>query len=232
MHRSELIQLLLNKKDNPRYLEIGIKRCENLFKVSSKVKVGVDPEYHINLIKKIKKVFGFEKVELYRKYSDDFFNENPDGILNLGFNVVFIDGLHNFQQSLNDTLNSLKYISNDGFIILHDCNPISEARATPVEGSYDEIKSKVENNDIQGWDGGWNGDVWKTIVYLRSIRSDLEIFTIDSDQGLGVIRFGESQLLPYNNLEEVITFDYSFLEKDRKNLLNLISPSEALTRLV
>ena len=140
-------------------------------------------------------------------------------------------GLHNFQQSLNDTLNSLKYISHDGFIILHDCNPISEARATPVERSYDEIQVKIENNEIEGWDGGWNGDVWKTIIYLRSIRSDLEIFTIDSDQGLGVIKFGDSQLLPFNKFEEVKVLDYQFLEKDRKNLLNLVSPSEGLARL-
>ena len=33
----------------------------------------------------------------------------------------------------------------------------------------------------------WNGDVWKAIVDLRQ-RPDLEIFTCQIDQGIGVIK--------------------------------------------
>ena len=32
----------------------------------------------------------------------------------------------------------------------------------------------------------WNGDVWKAIVDLRQ-RKDLEIFTCEMDQGIGII---------------------------------------------
>ena len=33
----------------------------------------------------------------------------------------------------------------------------------------------------------WNGDVWKAIVDLRQ-REDLEIFTCEMDQGIGIIK--------------------------------------------
>ena len=70
----------------------------------------------------------------------------------------------------------------------------------------------------------WNGNVWKDIVQIRKDRDDIEVFTIDTDEGCCVIRKGISN--------KIITKDnpqYSDLEKNRKFYLNLISVDEWMT---
>jgi hypothetical protein len=106
--------------------------------------------------------------------------------------VVFVDGLHTYQQALKDVNNSLINLNEKGVIIIHDCNPPHEAAAYPAD-SYDHAASL----SLPGWTGEWCGDVWKTICYLRSHRNDLKIFVLDCDYGLGIVMRGE----PDNDLD-------------------------------
>ena len=101
--------------------------------------------------------------------SDDFFIAN-----NEKFDLIFIDGLHHVDQVYRDIINSLGCLNPDGIIVCHDMLPTSEdMQITPFRG------------------GMWTGDCWKAFVNLRQTREDLEMFTIDVDMGLGVIRRGK-----------------------------------------
>jgi predicted O-methyltransferase YrrM len=53
-----------------------------------------------------------------RKTSDDFFKNN-----NVKFDIIFIDGLHEYSQVKKDIKNSLIFLNDDGVIFLHDCMP-------------------------------------------------------------------------------------------------------------
>lgn len=154
MDRLELIHQSLNFNGGKRYLEIGVRTCSNLFEVKCENKVGVDPNYRLSKKDKIRRTLGLERSKLFKMYSDDFFSQNLKGILDNGFDVIFVDGLHNYEQSLKDVENGLKYLNKDGVIILHDCNPTSAARATPVKNSFDELVPKIKSGQIEGWDGG------------------------------------------------------------------------------
>jgi len=99
-----------------------------------------------------------------RKTSDDFFKEN-----NSRFDIVFIDGLHTYEQVKRDILNSIHFLEEDGIILVHDCMPDSLG------------KQAVPRYKMQ-----WNGDVWKAIVDLRQME-DLDIYTCEMDQGIGII---------------------------------------------
>ena len=99
---------------------------------------------------------------------------------------------------------------------MHDCNPISEAAATSAKSIEDTIKMT-----IPGWTGQWNGDVWKTIVHLRSYSNNLKIFVIDCDYGLGVIKFGTPASKLNLKPEEIKNLTYHDLLKNRKYFLNL-----------
>ena len=61
----------------------------------------------------------------------------------------------------------------------------------PVKESIDEVHKLVENNELKGWEGNWNGDTWKALVHMRIIHPDLEIFTIDTDFGVGSNKEGK-----------------------------------------
>lgn len=143
--------------------------------------------------------------------SDDFFRRKSRLLSRYKIDVAFIDGLHDYKQSLRDVLNTLNCLETFGVIVMHDCNPPSEIIATPL--SMYVPKSKP-----------WTGDVWKTIVHLRSLREDLNVFVLDCDWGIGIITRGK----PENMLDYFITdieqMSYRDLSVQRKSFLNLKEP--------
>ena len=148
-HRWDLIEYLIKKNNYSDYLEIGCDQDQLFSKVNIQNKVGVDPVSGGNI----------------RKTSDDFFKEN-----NKKFDIIFIDGLHTYEQVKKDILNSVDSLKENGIILVHDCMPDSMSKqAVP---RYRMV---------------WNGDVWKTIVDLRQ-NNNLEIYTCKIDQGIGVIK--------------------------------------------
>jgi hypothetical protein len=61
-------------------------------------------------------------------------------------------------------------------------------------------------------------------VKLRLENNNLEIYTVDTDEGCGIIRIGNQKLLTID--KDTDPFNYSFLENNRKKALNLISVNE------
>ena len=147
-HRWDMIEYLIKKNNYTNYLEIGCDQNQLFSKVLIENKIGVDPVSGGNI----------------RKTSDDFFKENVDK-----FDIVFIDGLHTYQQVKKDILNSVNFLNENGIILVHDCMPDSLG------------KQAVPRYKMQ-----WNGDVWKAIVDLRQ-KENLDIYTCEMDQGIGII---------------------------------------------
>jgi hypothetical protein len=83
------------------------------------------------------------------------------------FDLVFIDGLHFSEQVDRDIENSLQHLNPGGTIVLHDCNPTTEAIGT--------YPCQVH--------GPWTGDVWKAIAAWRT-RSEFDICVVDFDWGV------------------------------------------------
>ena len=147
-YRLDLIEYLIKKNNYKNYLEIGCDKNQLFSKVNINNKIGVDPVSGGNV----------------RKTSDDFFKKNKSS-----FDIVFIDGLHTYEQVKKDILNSVNCLLDEGIILVHDCMPDSLG------------KQAVPRYKMQ-----WNGDVWKAIVDLRQ-QENLEIYTCEIDQGIGVI---------------------------------------------
>mgnify|MGYP000164782128 CR=1 FL=1 len=182
--RWDLIDYLIKKNNYLNYLEIGCDDDQLFSKVKIKNKIGVDPVSGGNV----------------RKNSDDFFLENK-----VKFDLVFIDGLHIYEQVKKDIINSLKCLNENGIILVHDCMPDSLSKqAVP------RYKMK------------WNGDVWKAIVDLRQ-REDLDIFTCEIDQGIGIItKRKNSSILKLNKPAKNLKFkDYYYNYKEYLRIIKL-----------
>jgi len=184
--RWDLIQYLISKNKYSDYLEIGCDQDQLFSKIKIENKIGVDPYSGGNV----------------RKTSDDFFKDNKEK-----FDIVFIDGLHTYNQVKKDILNSLDCLKEGGIVLVHDCMPDSLSKqAVP---RYRMI---------------WNGDVWKAIVDLRQ-REDLEIFTCEMDQGIGVIKKEiNSSILKIE--KPVINLKFKDYFDNYKNFLRVISVEE------
>ena len=186
--RTSIINHLIQKYKLSKYLEIGVRKGENFNKINVNFKVGVDP----NPL--------FENKNLFKEKSDNFFKLNKNT-----FDIIFIDGLHLENQVDKDIKNSLKCLSKNGFILLHDCNPPSEFH-------------QRENYEIDGKFPAWNGTVWKSFAKLRMFDSSLSLSCINCDWGIGIIKKKKSKLHNYDG-----KLLYEYLEKNRQDLLNLIS---------
>ena len=147
--RWDLIQNIIDKKRYDNYLEIGCDKDQSFSKIKVKNKIGVDPVSGGNI----------------RSTSDQFFSTNTSK-----FDIIFIDGLHHYEQVIKDVNNSLQILNDNGFILLHDCLPRS-----------------IAHQAIPRYRGSWNGDVWKALVELRT-RSDLDTYTCQIDFGVGIVQ--------------------------------------------
>lgn len=191
MTRTEIIKLLIKKYGYSKYLEIGVNTPAqpgfNFTSIETPIKHGVDPAVDTT----------------FKMTSDEFFEKN----ISMKYDIVFVDGLHTFEQAHRDIINSLNWIEDNGTIVVHDTHPLKEITQRP------ERASNI-----------WHGDVWKAILKLRTEHPEVEIFTIDADEGCTIIRKGSQILFKPNTTEDIYTYD--FFKKNKKEILNLITPKE------
>ena len=182
--RLDMINYFIKKNNYKSYLEIGCDKNQIFSQITLNKKIGVDPYSGGNV----------------RKTSDDFFKENAEK-----FDLIFIDGLHVYDQVKRDIVNSINFLNKEGVILVHDCLP-------------DTIgKQAVPRYKMQ-----WNGDVWKAIVDLRQ-RDDLEIHTCFVDQGISIIKKeNNSSILKINKKTQDLKFsDFYHNHNEYLRIINL-----------
>lgn len=201
--RTEIINFALSLLDRKTcYLEIGVRNPNGNFNhIKADAKYSVDPgvEFKKNPVD-------------FKLTSDSFFKKvkNNEILSNkIKFDVIFIDGLHLAEQVDKDIQNSMEYIKDDGFIILHDCNPPTEWHSR-IEYNYHGTPAHAF----------WNGTTWKAFLKWR-FTPNMQSCCIDSDWGVGILsktwQIGQS-INKRNQFYEFNEFD-----ANRKESLNLLS---------
>jgi hypothetical protein len=220
MNRLDVLNLIISRINAKKYLEIGVEKGKIFLKINVKKKLAVDPKLQIPLKKRVLAcIKDYHNIfnEYYEMTSDNFFDSCDNRLRTLsGIDVIFIDGLHAYEQSYRDVLNSLKHLSKKGVIVMHDCNPSTESQANT------ECPTQNTSEDKSG--SFWCGDVWKTIVRLRSEQNDLNIFVLNCDFGIGVISKGKNEVLQNINEKAISGLDYSDLDRNRQLFLNIKPP--------
>jgi len=187
--RFEIINKIIKKNSYERYLEIGCFKDENFNKINITYKVGVDP------------VSG----GTVRKTSDQYFKNNKEY-----FDIIFIDGLHYFDQVKKDIKNSLDFLNTKGIIIVHDCLP-----------------SKIRDQMIPRAHEKWNGDVWKAIVEFRT-KDHLDVYTCFADEGLGIILKRNNKNKLDLNLKDFKKLKFKDYYYNYSKFMNIISEDDLL----
>ena len=221
MNRIDILQKIVSRKKSCNYLEIGVRNGACFFQIKgAKLKIGVDPAFSFSkkelLVSALRNPSNILRSKYFLMTSDDFFAEKESYLNRKRLDLVFVDGLHTYEQSLRDVQNALRHIRPDGVVVMHDCSPESELSATPAK-SGDQVVQRLKGEER--WDGYWSGDVWKTIVHLRT-DTRLEVFVLNCDFGLGFIRHGKSDGLCVSH-EDIERMEYRDLAASRRTLLNL-----------
>ena len=149
-NRAAIVNLLLADRRDAHYLEIGCAENMLFDAVIARHKTGVDPSRG-----------GTERLT-----SDEFFRRNPDE----KYDVIFIDGLHVYDQAHRDLTNALRHLRPGGWIALHDMMPL------------DWLEEHVPRIS-----GTWSGDVWK-VAFELARAPHLDFRVIKVDRGVAVVR--------------------------------------------
>ena len=150
-NRMAVTNFLLTEKPSTRYLEIGCAGNDLFDAVMADEKIGVDPS----------------RGGTHRMTSDAFFS-SYDGE---AFDLVFIDGLHLYQQVRRDLDGALRVLRPGGWIAIHDMLPRDW-----LEEHVPQIRTR-----------GWTGDGWKVAFELLA-SPDVEFRMLAIDHGVVVVK--------------------------------------------
>jgi hypothetical protein len=187
--RVEIVQNIIDLKNYKSYLEIGTFKDELFASINCNKKIGVDPVSGGNV----------------RKTSDKFFLENKEK-----FDLIFIDGLHHYNQVKKDIANSLVALNDKGVILMHDCMPKDYYYQAVPRCQYE-----------------WNGDTWKAFVEFRT-KENIDAYCCYADQGIGVILKRKNVNKLDLNIKNFNKFDFNKYVENYSSYLNLVEYNDLI----
>ena len=239
MNRIKVVRQALGERAKPVYLEIGVSHGIAFRRIAADEKIAVDPALRLSARSRRLADAKAHATHYFETTSDAFFASQTAFLAERGIDVALIDGLHCYGQVVRDVENTLRYLRDDGVIVLHDCNPVTASIGFPAT-SYDDFRAHH-----RWWQGllwltqpatgvsvpvlsalpPWSGDVWKAIVHLRSTRDDLRIAVLKCDFGVGILRKGPPESRLSYSAAQIEALNYEDLAADRDRLLNLKPPA-------
>ncbi len=179
-NRLAVVNLLMSGRPGGDYLEIGCAGNQLFDAVIARHKIGIDPV----------------RGGTHRMTSDAWFAANPQ----VRFDVIFIDGLHTYDQVRRDLDHALGAIRQGGWIALHDMLP----------------RDWVDEHVPQISTSGWTGDGWKCAFELAATEG-LDFRLIAIDHGVLVIKVAQPgvKLADLRGDLAPRRFDYLHLNSDK-----------------
>ncbi len=161
---AKIVQALLDLFEHPRYLEIGVFEGATFTAVRSALKTGVDPTFRFDWRAESEA----PEVTLVQSTSDKFFASLEH---RQRFDVVYVDGLHDYEQVLRDVLSALTHLGDGGIIVISDVLPTSYAASLPAAESH---LAKSHHHDD---DPAWMGDAYKVAFFIDAFLPQFSFAT-------------------------------------------------------
>ena len=215
---SERINRIFEGVGLDTYLEIGIEHGSNLRDVQAGRSVGVDPNPTGQAVD-----FA-EHIEIHRVTSDEYF-DHLDPLTR--FDCVFIDGLHEFEQSLRDLLWSMAFSHDRTVFILDDTRPDTYHGALPLSRQPGEVREAMGSPSH-----GWMGDVYKTLAFVNDFVPQLSFASLkDKDQTILWKDPRPSRAPLFTGLEQISRMEYSHFLLLQDTLFRAEPEDEVLDRV-
>ena len=198
------INRLLKLTEDDHYLEIGVENGNTFFGIEAGFKVAVDPKF----------LFDFQARSnsdemFFQVTSDDFFAQAEEH--EFLFDVIFLDGLHNFSQTYSDLISALDYLSPTGFILIDDVFPNDKYSFIPDQYlSYTERAKSVAPNSMT--DYRWHGDIFKVVALIHDYHQNLHFRTFwDQESNPQTViwwDFPENRTRRFTGITEISNMSY------------------------
>ncbi len=201
------------------YLEVGVYAGGTFNAVNFPRKVAVDPNFMFDT-----RTAAGPGIDFHELRSDEYFT-SPDH--HERFDLIFLDGLHEFRQTLRDFINALDYSHAASVIVLDDVLPNDVFSALPdVSRAYRFRELNRPGNP----DRSWHGDVYKVVLAIHDLFPRISYCTVNRGEGnpqTFCFRSPRRDFRPhFASLEQIERLSY-FELLDHLDLLNPVSEDEA-----
>jgi hypothetical protein len=186
-----------------RYLEIGVSHGDTFLNINIPDKTAVDPAFAFDV-----QSYSNEKTVFYFGTSDEFFS---GGRTIEPFDIVFIDGLHRFEQVVRDFNNAILFTHKKSVILIDDTIPNDVFSAIPDQ--EDALSFRRMTGDTSS---AWHGDVYKIVFYIHDFWLNLRYFTISeggNPQTLVWRSHGADRIPVLDSLEQISRLSYFDLKR-------------------
>ena len=164
-HSSRRVNALAQRIGARRYLEIGVSQAHTFRSVEVAERVGVDPRFPFDTA-----AVANATTALHAMTSDRFFAEMAG---TAPFDIVFIDGLHVFEQVVRDLTNTLAWTTWRSAILIDDTVPNDVYSSLPNEREALRLRAATGSKDL-----AWHGDVFKIAFLIHDFFPMLDYRTI------------------------------------------------------
>jgi len=161
------LNYLANSINATKYLEIGVETGSTFQEVSCAEKLGVDPCFLFDW----EAGNGSNGATLHNTTSDLFFKELDASAV---FDLVFIDGLHTFEQTYRDILNAMRHSHSRTVFLIDDTVPCDVFSTCRDQAECLNLRDSL----IGPGDNRWHGDTYKILPLLAVFNPDYAIATI------------------------------------------------------
>lgn len=163
-HSATRLNEILRIVGGKRYLEIGVASGQTFSRIEADVKVAVDPKFRFDYSS-----LGSAKVSYVECTSDNYFVNH----CNSQFDVIFLDGLHTFEQTLRDLIHALNVCRSGGVIVIDDVMPLDFAGSLKSMRQMREFRlSHADQSPMHWW-----GDVFKLVPAIHDFFLTIDFRT-------------------------------------------------------
>ena len=216
-HSARRINYLATRLTLENYLEVGVATGRTFLGVKIYRKVAVDPKFKFEFAQHLS-----DSVSFFQVTSDMYFVEHAGAEK---FDIIFLDGLHTFEQTFRDFCNSLLHCNDRTVWIIDDTIPIDVYSTI-----NDKRKALHARNAAGGQGGGWNGDVFKMVFVVHDFFPSFSYCTVRTKGNPQTLIWKQPRkdFQPmFNNLETISRLNY-FDFKENRPIFNLVTEEEGL----
>jgi hypothetical protein len=203
-----------------KYLEVGVNKGITFNQVNVPFKVAVDPTFRFNT-----QEYANSNTIFHEVTSDAFFTDTA--LKYESFDLIYLDGLHTFEQTFRDFCASLRYSHSNTIWLIDDTNPISFFSADP-----DSTRARKLRRLVGDESKSWMGDVFKTIFAIHDFFPQFNYATF-TEHGQTVLWIETRQDFSpvFNSLEKISSFKFDNYLEFKNRIMNFQEPYEIIEQL-
>jgi len=221
MNHPERINALAGLNAARSYLEIGVNRGGTFRSVNVRSKVAVDPVFLFDYQK-----LGTEHVKFHEVTSDYYFSNivQPEE----KFDLIFLDGLHTFEQTYRDFCASLAHAHDKTIWIIDDVAPVSWASSSKEQH---QLSARLVRRLTMDKRQHWMGDVFKCVLAIHDFFPQFSYATFSGHGQTVIWKQTRQDFEPtWNSLEKISRLTYWDYVSVKPSHFNVLEESEVLSQ--